>query len=111
MEGMDDLQMTCFQIIAAVGTAKSDYVNSISLAKEGKFDEARELIKEGDKAYAEGHDVHLGLLQQDAAGEREPVAPLILLHAEDQLISTEVCKLMAEQMIEAYERICALEAK
>ncbi len=109
MEGMDDLQMTCFQIIAAVGTAKSDYINSISLAKEGKFDEARELIAEGDKAYAEGHDVHLGLLQKDAAGEREPVAPLILLHAEDQLISTEVCKLMAEQMIDAYERICALE--
>ena len=51
MEDMNELQMTCFEIISYVGTAKSMYINAVQKAKEGDFDAAEELIKQGDEAY------------------------------------------------------------
>ena len=57
MDEMNDLQMTCFEIIGYVGTAKSCYINAIAKAKEGAFDEAADLIKQGGEAYNGGHDV------------------------------------------------------
>ena len=44
---MEGLEMVAFQIIAAVGTARSLYIEAIDLASEGKYDEARAKIKEG----------------------------------------------------------------
>ena len=111
MDEMNDLQMTCFEIISFVGTAKSCYINAIAKAKEGAFDEAADLIKQGDEAYNGGHDVHMKLLQADAAGERNGEAPLILLHAEDQMAGTETCKLMALNFIDTYKELFALQAK
>lgn len=58
MDDMNELQMTCFEIISYVGTAKSMYINAVQKAKEGDFDAAEELIKQGDEAYNGGHDVH-----------------------------------------------------
>ena len=94
-----------------MGTAKSNYVNAIAKAKEGDFEAAEELIKQGDEAYNGGHDVHMKLLQADAAGERNGEAPLILLHAEDQMAGAEMAKLMALNLIDTYREIIALKAR
>ena len=77
----EEMEMICFQIISCVGTAKSCYVNSIAKAEEGDFEAAEELIKQGDEAYAAGHDVHMQLLTSEANGGRKGT-PLLLLHAE-----------------------------
>ena len=100
--------MTCFEIISYVGTAKSCYINAVAKAKEGDFEAAEALIAQGDEAYGGGHDVHLKLLQADAAGERDGEAPLILLHAEDQMASAETAKLMAVNFIDVYRELVAL---
>lgn len=107
----EDMEMICFQIISCVGTAKSNYVNAIDKAREGAFDEAGALIKDGDEAYNGGHEVHMKLLQADAAGEREGGTPLLLLHAEDQMASAETCKLMAVNFIDTYKQLLELKAK
>ena len=61
-----DMEEACFQIISTVGCAKSDFVDAIQKAKAGDFDAANALIEEGKKTYLEGHQVHMGLLQEDA---------------------------------------------
>ena len=43
---MDEkFELACFQIITYVGTARTHFINAIHCAKEGKYDEAAELIK------------------------------------------------------------------
>lgn len=111
MEGLEELQMTCFEIISYVGTAKSCYINAIAKAKEGDFEAAEDLMRQGDEAYNGGHDVHMKLLQADAAGERNGEAPLILLHAEDQMAGTETAKLMAQNFIDVYRELLNLRAQ
>ena len=48
---MEDLELLSFNIISAVGTAKSRYVQAMYLAEKGDFDEARAKIKEGEESF------------------------------------------------------------
>ena len=63
---MEGLELIAFQIISAVGTARSCYIEAIQEAKRGDYAAAEKLIGEGDAAFVEGHDAHAGLLQQEA---------------------------------------------
>lgn len=107
---MENLELVCFQLISAVGMAKSCYVEAIQEAKKGNFEAAKAKTKEGDDTFVQGHTAHAGLIQQEAAGNKTEIT-LLLLHAEDQLMSAETTKLMAQELIENYQTIKELEAK
>ncbi len=120
MEEATDIETICFQIISFVGAAKSDYIEAMHQAKAGNYEQAEALIAQGDEAFAEGHKVHLELLQSEAqsvvehakdkAGVGTDVAagagtPLLLVHAEDQLASAETVKVMALEIISLYKKL------
>ena len=105
-DDMSPMEEACFQIIASVGTAKSNYIKAIQVAKDGKLDEARKLVEEGNEAYLQGHEVHMGLLQEDAATIGIHVS-LLLVHSEDQLIQAETFRVIALDFIDLYERLDA----
>ncbi|KXT84624.1 PTS lactose/cellobiose transporter subunit IIA [Streptococcus panodentis] len=105
---MNDVQLASFQIISAVGAAKSYYIEAIRAAEKGAFAEAAEKMKEGRAAYKEGHDVHFKLLQGEAGGDSQLLS-ILLVHAEDQLMSAETIQLLAEQMIATNQRLYKLE--
>ncbi len=106
---MEGLELTAFQIISAVGTARSSYIEAIQKAKEGDFEGAEQLIKEGDEMFIEGHHAHAGLLQLEADNGQGSVVSLIIMHAEDQLMSAEGFKTVALEFIDLYKRIARLE--
>ena len=108
---MEELELIAFQIISAVGTARSCYIEAIQAAKHGQFARAEALISEGDEAFVEGHDAHAGLLTKEATDGPGSTLSLLILHAEDQLMSAEGFKTIALEFIDAYKRIEALELK
>ena len=101
---MDGMELIGFQIISTVGTAKSMYVEAIQEAKKGNFEEADRLMAEGAKIFIEGHQAHASLIQKEASGEKVEFS-LILMHAEDQLMTTETFKIVAEELIEIHRQI------
>ncbi len=101
---MEGLELVAFQIISAVGTARSCYIEAIQEAKKGNYIGAVSLLQEGDEAFIEGHDAHTGLLQQEAEKSGSTVT-LLILHAEDQLMSAEAFKTIAQEFIEVYQRL------
>lgn len=101
MEGLENI---AFQIIAAVGTARSFYIEAIDLASEGKFDEANARIAEGEEVFNSGHAAHGELLTKFANGEL-PGMDILLTHAEDQLMSAETFGILAKKFIKVYENL------
>ena len=101
---MEELELICFKIISSVGTAKSMYIEAIQEAKKGEFEKAKALIEEGCEIFSEGHHAHSDLIQQEATGEGAKLS-LLLLHAEDQLMSAETIKIMAQELIEVYTKL------
>ena len=100
----DDIITACFQLITYVGTARSCFINAIQCAKEGKYDAAAELMKQGDEAFVLGHHGHSDLAEKETKGELEKVG-LLLLHAEDQLMSAEGFRTIADEFIAVYKRL------
>lgn len=100
----EELELACFNIITHVGTARSNYIGAIQLAKEGKFQEAEDLIAAGEKEFVEGHHAHADMLTKEANGELGN-AGVLLIHAEDQLMSAEAFKIIAEEFIDLYKKI------
>ena len=107
---MENLELACFQLISSVGMAKSAFIEAVQEAKKGNFDQANAKIEEGDQAFVQGHGAHAGLIQQEAAGNSVTVT-MLLMHAEDQLMSAETIKVMALELIENYKRIQTIEEK
>lgn len=107
---MEGLELQCFQIISAVGAARSIYIEAIQEAKKGNFDKANSLVKEGEETFNQGHSAHAKLIQMEANGEAVG-GSLLLIHAEDQLMSAEGFKIIANEFIETHQKIAELEAK
>lgn len=97
-EKLEELDL---QIIAAVGTARSMYIEALNQAKEGKFEEANATVAEADKLFAQGHDAHHDILAMQGQGIELPF-DLMLVHAEDQMMSAEAFRLIATELMEVY---------
>ena len=91
-------------MIASNGSARSYFIEAMGAARKTNFEEAQHLMKEGELMLAQGHHEHGKLLAQEASGEKVPV-DLLLLHAEDQMMSAETFRIMAKEMIEMYKRL------
>lgn len=102
---MDEkMEQSCFSIISTVGIAKSLFIESITCARNKEYDKAYELIKEGEKVFASGHDTHLDLIKEEASGNNLNLS-LLLVHAEDQLMNADTFKILALEFIELYKKV------
>lgn len=101
---MEGIELISFQIISAVGTARSMYIEAIQLAKAGDVEGAEKLMEEGQEVFVQGHHAHAQLIQKEASGEKTEFA-LLLMHAEDQLMSAEAFGILAQEFIDVYKRI------
>jgi PTS system cellobiose-specific IIA component len=108
---MEELELIAFKIISSVGTARSCYIEAIQAAKTGDYEQSEKLIAEGDENFALGHDAHAGLLTKEANEGQGSAVSLLILHAEDQLMSAEAFKTIAQEFIDTHKRIDALEEK
>lgn len=99
----EQMQMLAFQIIAYVGEARSKYIEAVKVAKNCDFEQAKEIIEEGRALHAKASHLHLDLVQKEALGEDLPFS-LLLMHAEDQMLTNECFKFTCEELIEVYAK-------
>ena len=106
---MEDTELIAFNIISAVGTARSAYTEAIRFAKSGDFDNAAKQIEKGEAAFTEGHKAHAALLRDEASGNDPKIMTLLLVHAEDQLMAAETFRTLALEFIDVYKKIYAAD--
>ena len=102
IDANDDYALA-FTIISNVGTAKSLVMEALYAAKEGDFESAEEKLEASKHFFVEGHKMHASLIQREATGKKLEFS-LILMHAEDQIMSVDTITLLVKEMIELYRR-------
>ena len=70
---------------------------------------AQELIRQGDQALPKDIIFHADLLSAGCQWRTRIQSGLILMHAEDQLMSAETFRIMAEEFIEVYKKLLEVE--
>ena len=93
----------CLEIVRIANVAKTEYLQSIQLAKQKEFENAVARINEADTHFKHAHDIHTRLLQSEAEGDKAEV-DLLLIHAEDIMMNAEMCKIFAMEIMELYLR-------
>lgn len=93
-----------FEIIAFAGNAKGIAFEAIRKAKSGQIEEARKLLKESKEEVNKAHRCQTSLIQQEASGEKVETS-VVLIHAQDHLMTTMNYQMLAEEFIDLYERL------
>ncbi len=101
---MEDLEMTCLQIITNAGEARSECMAAMVSARGGNFEEAKAHLATAADKMKEAHHVHTSLITMDAAGELEKIS-LILIHSEDIMMGSEITAALAGEMVELYQKL------
>lgn len=103
-QSTEEIQMLSFKIILHAGNARSLAMEAIYLAKSYQFKVARKKIEEADEQFAIAHKEQTNLLQAEASGEKNEIT-VILIHAQDHLMTAMTVKDLAIEMIDMYEKI------
>lgn len=102
MVNIEKLSEVAMEIITYAGLAKSNYLMALKECKQGRKEEAVKKLDEGSKEFAKAHECH-GKILLDEMQTLEPQVSLLIVHAEDQLMSAETIKILVEELIELYK--------
>ncbi|MFY0762002.1 PTS lactose/cellobiose transporter subunit IIA [Metabacillus dongyingensis] len=99
----EQLYELSFHLIAHSGNARSLAMEAIQASKKGNFELAVEKLKEADKEFVNAHRFQTELIQKEAGGEKYDL-PIILVHAQDHLMTAMTVKDLAIEIVEIYQR-------
>lgn len=108
MSEQENMELVIFNIINYGGTAKSLSYEALAAAEKGDYEEADRLLKEADQNLLESHKVQTGLISKEAAGEKTEVS-LLMVHAQDHLMTAIEAKSLIECMISMHKKMDAMK--
>jgi cellobiose PTS system EIIA component len=100
---MKTLEQTSFTIIAHAGSAKSTYLEALDIAKKGDATTAAARLLEGDALLMTAHQAHMEVIKQEANGNTPPFS-LLLVHAEDQINTAEIIRILVSELIDLHTK-------
>lgn len=100
----NERELICFQMISKAGTAKSLCFQAIKKAKADELEEATSLIQQAKELFVEAHEFHNRLVKEEASGNQVAMG-LLMTHAEDIMITAELSRELAEELIEIHEEL------
>lgn len=95
-------EMIAFGLIAQAGDARSKAYEALAAAKKGDFEQAEELIAQAEASVLEAHRIQTSLLAKEANGDHTEVN-VMLVHAQDHLMTAILAKELIAEMIEMYQ--------
>lgn len=93
------MEENVFPIISLAGESKSLAYEALRLAKENKFNEAEEKMKEADAIILKSHEFQTNLITREADGEKMEIT-MLFVHAQDHLMTAMSEKNLIKEMID-----------
>lgn len=101
---VEELQVAAFEIILHSGTARSDIHEAFTLMRSRDYEQAGEKLENANTSLVEAHNAQTELLQQYASGIEIKIE-IIMVHAQDHLMTTMTLLEITKEMLELYKKI------
>lgn len=95
-------ELIALNLISNSGVARTKAFEALSKARKGEFNEAKSLLKEAEESPLLAHKAQTELLQAEANGEKLDYS-IIMVHAQDHLMTSMLAKELIEEMVKMYE--------
>lgn len=86
-------------LILHSGNARSFAMQAMSEAREGNFEQADQYLEESAKELLEAHKSQTELIQGEARGEETSIS-MLLIHAQDHLMTAMTLKDLAIEIVD-----------
>lgn len=97
-----------FQLISFSGTARSFVYEAFQRCQEENYEEADKCMKDAKEQLLLAHNVQTSLIQEEAKGNKYEVN-ILLIHAQDHLMTSILAEELIEKMIEMQKEINELK--
>lgn len=101
----EELQVAAFEIILHSGTARTEIHEAFALMRENQISQAEEKLETANVELVEAHHAQTKLLQDYASGVEIKIE-IIMVHAQDHLMTTMTLLEVAKEMLELHKKIC-----
>ena len=101
---MDANEMIVINLIVNSGSARSSAIEAIQYAKAGDMEKAAESLQQAKESVNEAHHSQTEMIQGEIRGEKTPLN-LLMVHAQDHLMTSLVVIDLAQECIDLYEKI------
>ncbi|MFC3912861.1 PTS N,N'-diacetylchitobiose transporter subunit IIA [Pseudaeromonas sharmana] len=98
---MFELEETVMGIIINAGQSRSLCYEALRQAKQGHFTEADDLLRQATAAANAAHAVQTRLIEADQGEGKIPVT-LVLVHAQDHLMTSMLARELVTELIDLY---------
>ncbi|MDR4948069.1 PTS lactose/cellobiose transporter subunit IIA [Neobacillus cucumis] len=95
----EELYSISFQLILHSGNARSLAMEAMQDARNKDYEQADQKIKESENELLLAHKFQTQLIQREAGGDKYDI-PILLVHAQDHLMTAMTVKDMAIEIIE-----------
>lgn len=99
-----ELELKVMNLVVDSGSARSFAMEAIAYAKDGDFDKADESMDNSDSEYAKAHHSQTDLIQNEAKGDKIEMS-LIVVHAQDHLMTSGVVRDLAKEIITIHKKL------
>ena len=100
----EELQVAAFEIILHSGSARTTVHEAFADMREGHYDEAAEKLEAANAELLEAHHAQTNLLQEYASGTEIKIE-IIMVHAQDHLMTSLTFIDLAKEVVAVYERL------
>lgn len=109
-EGRVENEEAIVSIIANSGEARSTSMHALEVAREGRCDEAEQLLDQAQKSVLEAHKSQMDMISREAGGEHQEVS-LLMVHAQDHVMTTMAVMEMVGEFINVYRELGELKGR
>nr|WP_203723296.1 PTS N,N'-diacetylchitobiose transporter subunit IIA [Citrobacter freundii] len=100
----EELEEVVMGLIINSGQARSLAYGSLKMAKQGDFESAKAMMDQSRLALNEAHLVQTKLIEGDQ-GEGKMKVSLVLVHAQDHLMTSMLARELVTELIELHEKL------
>ena len=102
----DDMEEVVMGLIINSGQARSLAYSALKKAKEGDMAAARQLMTQSREALNAAHLVQTQLIESDQGEGKIPVT-LVLVHAQDHLMTSMLARELINELVDVHEKLLA----
>ena len=100
----NDLEEVVMGLIINSGQARSLAYAALKLAKQGDFETAKATMEQSRIALSDAQRVQTQLIESDE-GEGKRKVSLVLVHAQDHLMTSMLARELVAELIELHEKV------
>ncbi|WP_373760427.1 PTS cellobiose transporter subunit IIA [Streptococcus ferus] len=100
----EELQIAAFEIILNSGNARTIVHEAFAEMRSGNYDVAAQKLEDANNELLLAHKAQTDLLQEYASGTEIKIE-IIMVHAQDHLMTTMTLREVALEMLELYKKV------